>query len=432
MHLRNATTVTTALLLLAFAPGCATENGAGEPDGGDGDISVGAEDASSGGGEGDVGGDVTGDSEGTELPNQLTAGEWDDNEYFDFFLSSIGGLFSEDQQIASVDLSGRVVITVSGDDGVPLSNAILEVFDSSTTYLSAPTGSDGRLLYLPGLDGSPTDSADLQVRIIPNGAQPVVQSAPSGLDWQLTIAGAPVAPPTSLDLAFVIDATSSMADELEFVKAEVASISAAIHGQASDVAVRYGLVVYRDDGDEYSVRSFDFTSDVALFRSNLNAQSADGGGDYPEAMDKALEEMNDLGWLSSNSNAVRMAFLIADAPSHDTAAQSVLHEANRARISGIKIFSVAASGVSRRAEYLMRTASQLSLARYLFLTDDSGIGNAHEEPHIPCYQVELLNAMMIRTALSELGGSYIGIDTDDVLRTVGEYGNDGRCVIEQE
>ncbi|MCP4444086.1 MAG: hypothetical protein GY811_01910 [Myxococcales bacterium] len=110
----------------------------------------------------DSGGDVGGDTEGTELPNQLTAGEWDDNEYFDFFLASIGGLFAEDHEVASVDLGGRVVITLSDDTGSPVSNATIEVFDESTTFLTAPTGADGRLLYLPRLDGSPDDGANLQ------------------------------------------------------------------------------------------------------------------------------------------------------------------------------------------------------------------------------------------------------------------------------
>lgn len=425
MNIQATTSIAATLLFLAFAPGCASDGGmtaSPGPDGGDG---IGGSDASSGGeGSGVTGGDT----EGTELPNQLTAGEWDDNAYYEFFLSSVSGLFAVDQQVASFDLTERIVISVADDEGTPIPNATIEVFDTSTTYLDAPTGSDGRLLYLPNVDGS---AANLQVRITPRGAAPVVQSAPTGSDWQLTVADASVALPTALDLAFVIDTTGSMSDELEYVKAEVASISAAILGQASEVSVRYGLIVYRDDGDEYTVRSFDFTSDLSQFRSNLNAQTAGGGGDYPEAMDKALEAMNALDWLSSESNAVRLAFLIADAPPHDGKAQQFLGAANHARTSGIKVYPVAASGVAQRAEYLMRIAAQLSMARYVFLTDDSGIGGAHDEPHIPCYQVELLNALMIRTALSELSGAYIGVEASDVLRTVGEYDSDGRCIIEQ-
>ncbi len=409
MSIRIATSL--SLLCLAITAAC------GGGDFGDGEPS----------GEG-----LGGDTEGTELPNQLTAGEWDDNEYFEFFLDSINGMFSEDKEVASVDLRGRVIVTASNEIGAPLSNATIEVFDDRNTYLTAPTGSDGRVLYLPNLDGAPEASASLQVRISPQDAEPVVQVAPSGSEWQLTVTGAPAQLPTNLDLAFVIDATGSMSDELEYVKAEVASISAGIQGRASDVLIRYGLVVYRDEGDEYTVRSFDFTSDLTEFRSNLNAQRAGGGGDYPEAMDKALETMNQLEWMPASSNAVRMAFLIADAPSHDETAQDFLEEANLARTSGIKIYPVAASGVGQRAEYLMRVAAGLSLARYIFLTDDSGVGDSHEEPHIPCYQVELLNGLMVRTALSELGGAYIGVEQDSIVRTVGEYDSAGRCIVEAQ
>jgi hypothetical protein len=33
-------------------------------------------------------------------------------------------------------------------------------------------------------------------------------------------------------------------------------------------------------------------------------------------------------------------------------------------------------------------------------------------------------------ALSELSGAYIGVEASDVLRTVGEYDSDSRCIIE--
>jgi hypothetical protein len=87
---------------------------------------------------------------------------------------------------------------------------------------------------------------------------------------------------------------------------------------------------------------------------------------------------------------------------------------------------LAASGVADTAEYLMRTASVLTQARYLFLTDDSGVGNPHAEPKIPCYIVTLLDYMMIRVIASELAGQRLEPDKADVIRTVGKY-NAGVC-----
>jgi len=95
-----------------------------------------------------------------------------------------------------------------------------------------------------------------------------------------------------------------------------------------------------------------------------------------------------------------------------------------ARKQGVRVYSVAASGTSDQAEFLMRQASELTLARYLFLTDDSGIGNAHAEPHIPCYQVQRLSGVMARVVRSELTG--VREEAKDILRSVGNP-QDGMC-----
>ena len=50
-------------------------------------------------------------------------------------------------------------------------------------------------------------------------------------------------------------------------------------GLLSDI--RVALVVYRDEGDEYVTRRFEFTGDLASLRRQLGAQQASGGGDLP-------------------------------------------------------------------------------------------------------------------------------------------------------
>ena len=77
-------------------------------------------------------------------------------------------------------------------------------------------------------------------------------------------------------------------------------------------------------------------------------------------------------------------------------------------------------------EFYMRTAALLTLSQYLFLTDDSGVGNAHAEPHIPCYDVQRLDQLMIRMIRSELTGTRIEADPADIIRTVGNPVN-GVC-----
>jgi hypothetical protein len=186
-------------------------------------------------------------------------------------------------------------------------------------------------------------------------------------------------------------------------------------------------VVYRDEGDAYVSRSFDFTDSLEDFRGSLDAQSASGGGDYPEAMHDALSAMNQLSWRSGN--VARLAFLVADAPPHDDRVGDTFHQVESSRGQGIKIYPVASSGVADLAEYVMRTSAQMTLARYVFLTDDSGVGGSHAEPHIPCYQVQFLNQLIARIIDSEMRGERIAPSEDDVIRSVGEP-EDGVCTLE--
>ena len=75
-------------------------------------------------------------------------------------------------------------------------------------------------------------------------------------------------------------------------------------------------------------------------------------------------------------------------------------------------------------------AAQLTLGRYIFLTDDSGIGGPHAEPHIPCYQVQLLEHLLIRAIRSELSGRRLPASGTEVIRTVGSPRQDGSCMLQ--
>ena len=96
---------------------------------------------------------------------------------------------------------------------------------------------------------------------------------------------------------------------------------------------------------------------------------------------------------------------------------------------GVSIYPVAASGVAAEAEYIMRTAALFTLAEYLFLTDDSGIGNPHAEPHIPCYVVQRLDTLMTRMIRTQLAGARIEPAPETIIRVVGNP-VDGVCMEE--
>jgi hypothetical protein len=244
-------------------------------------------------------------------------------------------------------------------------------------------------------------------------------------------AAARAAEPTAhatLDIALVIDTTGSMGDELAYLQSEFDALSSSIELQYPQAEQRWALVVYRDDGDEYVTRSFDFEAAGSGFRDRLRAQSAGGGGDYPEAADAGLAAMNQLAWRSDPATA-RLAFWVGDAPHHVEQAAALAAAVEVAASQDVHVYPVASSGVDELTEYSMRSAAQLTLGRYLFLTDDSGVGGEHKEPTIPCYFVTRLDAAILRMVDIELSGVYHEPAAADVIRAGGDPA-DGACRLE--
>lgn len=198
-----------------------------------------------------------------------------------------------------------------------------------------------------------------------------------------------------LEIGFMIDATGSMGDEMTYIQTELRDIIARVQPLGAPFDVRIAVVYYRDRGDEFVTRAQPFTDDVDATVAFLAGTQAGGGGDFPEEMNAAFREMMQQGW--SDEPAARMLFVVADAPPHEYADatytyQDALADASR---RGIAVFPLASSGIDRPTEYLMRAMAVATGGKYIFLTDDSGIGNPHLTPETP-FQVEPLNDLMVR------------------------------------
>ena len=160
-------------------------------------------------------------------------------------------------------------------------------------------------------------------------------------------------------------------------------------------------------------------SDVTEFQEHLAAQSYGGGGDFPEAPDLALEYASQLAWRTS-PNAAKLLFWVADAPHHTENAQALADSIAALQQIDVHIYPVASSGIDELTEFAMRGAAQLTLGRYLFLTDDSGFGSGHKEPTTPCYYVTGLDDAILRMVELEMTGERSLPADSDVVRTVGD------------
>ena len=94
----------------------------------------------------------------------------------------------------------------------------------------------------------------------------------------------------------------------------------------------------------------------------------------------------------------RIAFLLLDAPPHrENQIIDELHNTIKtAAKKGIKIIPIVASGINKETEFLMRNFSIATNGTYVFITNDSGVGNEHLEPTVGEYEVEYLKDLMVR------------------------------------
>jgi len=118
-----------------------------------------------------------------------------------------------------------------------------------------------------------------------------------------------------VDIAFVVDATGSMSDEINFIKRDLNKVMYESQNLYDDVSIRYGSVFYRDKGEKYITKHKDFTNVLSEALVFVDEQFAQGGGDMPEAVDEGLDvAINQLTW--SKEARARLLFLILDAPAH--------------------------------------------------------------------------------------------------------------------
>ncbi|MEZ5714331.1 MAG: VWA domain-containing protein [Paracoccaceae bacterium] len=288
------------------------------------------------------------------------------------------------------------------------------------------SGTDGRVLVYPALHGAGHPKA-VQLRAFGEGQTVTVQRfGRAGGPAQQVVLPAPVDgyAPDFLDLAFVIDTTGSMGDEIAWLTREFAGLVRQARQAAPGANIRFGLVAYRDQGDDYVVRNFGFTQNQRQMQGWLAGLDANGGGDYPEAADRAMEAAAGLTWRRGKGE--RLLFHIADAPAHKAGAKRYLAASRKLALAQVQVFGLGASGTGPEAEFLMRQAAAQSNGRYLFLTDDSGVGLAHGEPSVACYKVTRLKSLLSRVLVSELTGHRREAPGSQVIREVGSY-RDGVC-----
>ncbi|HZI44523.1 MAG TPA: VWA domain-containing protein [Ilumatobacter sp.] len=303
------------------------------------------------------------------IEGTLRAGSVDDNLGFDDYLAYRARIAGLGIPLRGGDPSGRVVVSVTGADGHPVHGAVVSVSDGSGSEVAAlTTTADGTARFLPAMWSQPVDGT---WTFAVAGAT-VSASAGSTADLTIDQPGA-VEAPVALDVLFLLDATGSMSDEIDRLKTSIDSVAARVAALEGSPDVRLAMTVYRDEGDAFVTRTYDFTSDVDAFRAALAEVVADGGGDYHEALDEAFAEAVDAPSWRDPATTLQLMFLVADAPPHVERQVTGYDLTIGSAVSrGIKVFPVASSESDDQAEAVFRQIAQATGARFVFLSYGAG------------------------------------------------------------
>jgi len=228
------------------------------------------------------------------------------------------------------------------------------------------TGSeeDSGELPPPPDTGSKTDAPRATPNVIASSDTAVATQSPAAN----RIDSGQAAALRQLDVVLLLDATGSMADELNTLQTGLDEMAVELTSLPSNITLRYGLVVYRDQAKSDSIQLFDLTNDWLLFTENLRAVTAVGGGDYPENLNGGLSQaVTNMNW---HPEADRLLILLGDAPPHLATGEAVEFEETilAATEQNITIFTVGSDGLNGAGVEIYQQIAEMGHGRFIFVS----------------------------------------------------------------
>ena len=337
------------------------------------------------------------DSQIVIKPGQLTACAYDDNEHFTFWksltsqssqFSESTGLFYNYYESFAFKTFNRLVIKVPTNV-----DAKVHLVDLQKNIVATAIPNANGIAYL--YPNTLQETYDICLEYVKTGETDVTTQFEKVVgDTEFVIDGNYTKNDT-IQLMFVIDTTGSMGDEINYLKSEVNDIISKVKNEFGNSTIELAIMLYRDLQDQYVTKYSDFNTDIAAQQSFLSKQYADGGGDFPEAVDTAMYEAAEKQW--SEKAKTKILVHVADAPAHDYSVSKWEFATKVLASKGVRIITVSSSGIDKKTEYLFRSQCIITGGKYVYLTNDSGIGNSHIDATVEVKPtVEYLNSCLVR------------------------------------
>lgn len=178
----------------------------------------------------------------------------------------------------------------------------------------------------------------------------------------------------TLEMVFVLDTTGSMGGLIEGAKQRIWGIVNEVMQSASRPAVRVGLVAYRDRGDEYVTKILPLTNDLDKVYSELMNYSANGGGDGPENVRRALADgVRKAGWSERARGLAQIVFLVGDAPPHNYQDEPDTTRTVGEAVHAGMIVNTIQCGNQSDTRQIWQTIARLGEGEYFSIAQDGGV-----------------------------------------------------------
>jgi hypothetical protein len=329
----------------------------------------------------------------------LTAGEVNDFSKWDMWTDIADNDLVEYQNEWAIAPVNRYCVQIKDEEGKPVVNAKVELIDNKNdTIWSSISDNTGKAELWGNLFKEITQP-DIKYKINiqyqdKNYKIKYPKKFHDGINF-FTVSSI-CQSPKNVDISFVVDATGSMDDEIDYLSAELTDIMTKTKDSLDILSLNLSTVFYKSVGDDFVTKKSDFSGDFSKSVNFMKTIVADGGAS-PEAVESGLEcAVNELSWREDA--LAKIIFIVLDEPPANSEdiiirMQNVIKATSK---KGIRIVPVVCSGTDKSTEYLMRAIALATNGTYVFLTDDSGIGYSHIKPTTDEYDVEIFNDVILR------------------------------------
>jgi len=334
----------------------------------------------------------------------LTGGETNDLGKWELWNDMVKTALDEQIKLWKIHPYHRYAVLLQTEDGMPVHGAKVSLINKQKAKIwEAVTDNTGAAQLWKGIYQNSLDTSVIEIQISYKGKMETISNP---IEFQKGINTKKLSvlyeKSNDVDIAFVVDATGSMGDEIDFLKEELNDIIKSTQSKYEKINLRLGSVFYRCKGNSYTTRMITLTNEFSAVMDFIKEQNADEGG--TESVEIALDDaIHKLKWRENART--RIMFLVLDEPSgySDDVIKKLQEQIQLAAKKGIKIIPIVASGSGnadihdRNLEFLMRSSALATNGNYIFMTDHSGVGGKHTEPILDNYEVELLNDIITRT-----------------------------------